>query len=171
MIKVSREWATPLTIGVFVLMGATGLLMFFHWDNSLQKTLHEWVGWGMVAAVVVHALANWLGFKRYFKPGPALWIMTLFALVVAGSFVSWSGGAKKGPSTPGLAIQAVSGAPIRLLAPLYGRTPEQARQALAEAGITMADDEATLAATVGKDRERLGMALQALARLPAGPAH
>lgn len=170
MIKVSREWATPLTIGVFVLMGVTGLLMFFHWDNSLQKTLHEWVGWGMVAAVVVHALANWLGFKRYFKPGPALWIMTLFALVVVGSFVPWSGGAKKGPSTPGLAIQAVSGAPIRLLAPLYGKTPEQARQALAQAGIALADDEATLAAAVGKDRERLGLALKTLAQGSAGAA-
>jgi len=164
MIKVSREWATPLTIGVFVLMGATGLLMFFHWDNSLQKTLHEWVGWLMVSAVVVHALANWLGFKRYFKPGLALWIMALFALVLAGSFVPWPGGAKKGPSTPGLAIQAVSGAPIRLLAPLYGKTPEQARQALTQAGITLADDEATLTSAIGKDRERLGVALKALAQ-------
>lgn len=168
MIKVSREWATPLTIGVFGLMGVTGLLMFFHWDNSLQKTLHEWVGWGMVAAVVVHALANWLGFKRYFKPGPALWVMALFALVLAGSFVPWPGGAPKGPSTPGLAIQAVSGAPLRLVAPLYGKTPEQARQALTAAGITLADDEASLASAIGKDRERLGVALKALAQGGAG---
>jgi len=170
MIKVSREWATPLTIGVFVLMGATGLLMFFHGDNSLQKTLHEWLGWLMVAAAGVHALANWPGFKRYFKPGRALALMALFALVLAGSFVPWPGGTQKGPSTPGLAIQAVSGAPIRLLAPLYGKTPEQARQALAEAGITMADDEATLATAVGKDRARLGLALKALAQGSAGPA-
>lgn len=168
MIKVSREWATPLTIGAFLLMGVTGLLMFFHWDNSLQKTLHEWLGWLMVAAAVVHALANWLGFKRYFKPGPALWLVVLSALVLAGSFIPWSGGAKKGPSTPALAIQTLSGAPVRLLAPLYGQTPEQARQALAAAGITLADDEASLASAVGKDRERLGVALKALAQAGAG---
>ena len=28
--KISREWATPLTIGIFALMAVTGLLMFFH---------------------------------------------------------------------------------------------------------------------------------------------
>lgn len=91
MIKVSREWATPLTIGLFLLMGVTGLLMFFHWDNSLQKTLHEWLRWLMVAAAVVHALANWLP-----------------------------------------------------------------------------DDEASLASAVGKDRERLGAALKALAQAGNG---
>ena len=95
---------------------------------------------------------------------PRFTLLALFALVLAGSFVPWPGGAKKGPSTPGLAIQAVSGAPIRLLAPLYGKTPEQARQALTQAGITLADDEATLTSAIGKDRERLGVALKALAQ-------
>lgn len=54
MIKVSREWATPVTVGVFVVMAATGLLMFFHLDIGLNKAAHEWLGWLMVAAVAAH---------------------------------------------------------------------------------------------------------------------
>ena len=33
--KLSREWATPLTIGAFALMAATGTAMFFHLNNGL----------------------------------------------------------------------------------------------------------------------------------------
>ncbi len=57
--KISREWATPLTIGVFGLMAATGLLMFFHLDNTLQKTAHEWLGWAMVANTLTHGASRW----------------------------------------------------------------------------------------------------------------
>ena len=41
--KVSRDWATPVTIGSFGLMAITGLLMFFHLDSGLNKTAHEWL--------------------------------------------------------------------------------------------------------------------------------
>lgn len=39
-----RKWATPLTIGSFLLMGVTGILMFFHLDIGLNKLAHEWAG-------------------------------------------------------------------------------------------------------------------------------
>lgn len=42
---ISRNWATPLTIGSFLLMAVTGLLMFFHLDTGLNKAAHEWLGW------------------------------------------------------------------------------------------------------------------------------
>lgn len=36
-----REWATPLTIGSFLLIAVTGVLMFFHLDSGLNKLAHE----------------------------------------------------------------------------------------------------------------------------------
>ena len=53
-----RPWITPLVIGTFVLMAVTGSLMFFHLDSGLNKAAHEWLGWAMVIAVVLHALMN-----------------------------------------------------------------------------------------------------------------
>ena len=63
--QISREWATPLTIGTFLIMATTGILMFFHLDRGLNKEAHEWLGWAMVAGVGTHVVANLSSFKRY----------------------------------------------------------------------------------------------------------
>jgi len=161
--QISRTWATPLTIGAFALMATTGALMFFHLDNGLQKTVHEWAGWLMVAAVAAHATANWLAFKRHLAPaGRGLVIVGAFAAVVAGSFLVPAG--DKGPSTPAMAINAIGRAPIAQVAPLFGKTAAQARAELAAAGIALAGDEVSLMQAVGPDREKLGLALRTLAK-------
>jgi Domain of unknown function (DUF4405) len=165
--KITREWATSATIGVFLLMAITGVLMFFHLASGLQKTVHEWAGWVMVAAVVAHVVVNWMAFKRYLVPrGKTPAIVGVFATVLLVSFfVKLPGGGQ--PSTPGLAIAALSKAPLPALAAVYGKSPEQARSELAAAGIVLAGDDATLASVIANDRERLGQALAALARKPA----
>jgi hypothetical protein len=164
MIKISREWATPLTIGVFGLMAVTGLLMFFHLDSGVQKVVHEWAGWAVVAAVAAHAAANWLGFKRYFSgKGKALAILGSCAAALAITFLPLQGQGG-GASPPAIAIQAIARAPIASVAPLFKQTPEQARQRLSVAGITLADDQASIASAIGNDREQLGRALAALSQ-------
>ena len=42
--KLSRDWATPLTAGAFIVLAVTGLLMFFHLDRGLNHLAHEWLG-------------------------------------------------------------------------------------------------------------------------------
>ena len=39
-----RKWATPLTVASFLIMGVTGILMFFHLDSGLNGPLQEWAG-------------------------------------------------------------------------------------------------------------------------------
>lgn len=161
-----REWATPLTIGAFTLMALTGIAMFFHLETPLQKEVHEWAGWLMVAGVALHVAVNWMAFKRYFQALPrGLGIVAVFALVTLGSFFVRGGGEGEGngASPPALAIRALTQAPIAQVAPLFGKTPEQARTQLAAAGIVLADDQATLAAASGGDRQRVGRALAVLA--------
>lgn len=161
--RLSRSWATPLTIGAFALMASTGALMFFHLDNGLQKTVHEWAGWLLLAAVAAHATANGLAFKRHLAPvGRGLAIVGAFVLVVAGSFVVPSG--EPGPSTPAMAINAIGRAPIAQVAPLFGKTTAQARADLAAAGMALDSDNAPLLQAVGADREKMGLALRALAK-------
>lgn len=117
--KLSREWATPLTIGVFGLMAVTGVLMFFHWDTGLNKTAHEWLGWLMVAGVAAHVAVNWPGFRRYFitsSKGRAILAVSL--LVTVGSFASLPGKGQDGLPPQILAIKAVTNAPLTTVAEL-----------------------------------------------------
>ncbi|MBQ0932189.1 DUF4405 domain-containing protein [Ideonella sp. 4Y16] len=158
--KISREWATPLTIGSFALMAVTGVLMFFHLDSGLNKTAHEWLGWLMVAGVAAHAAANWLGFKRYFlNSGTGRAIMAVSVLVLAGSFAPPPGASEGGGSPPQLAIRAITQAPLAQLAPLTGRPVEQLQADLAAAGIAVEGPQATLASALGGNREQIGKAI------------
>jgi hypothetical protein len=167
--KISRDWATPLTIGCFGLMAVTGLLMFFHLDSGLNKTAHEWLGWLMVGAVAAHAGANWLGFKRHFlssTQGKAILVASV--LVIAGSFAPLPGGGEGGGSPPQLAIRALTQAPLAQVAPLTGRPAAQLITDLRAAGIAVRDAGQSLAEATGGDRERTGQALRLLFQAPAG---
>ena len=84
--SISRAWATRITIGAFLLMAVTGILMFFHWDIGLNKLAHEWLGWAMVVGVMAHVLANWPAFAKHFSKPLGKAIMAIFALLLVGSF-------------------------------------------------------------------------------------
>lgn len=81
--KLLRIWATPLTIAAFIVMGATGVLMFLHLDSGLNKVVHEWAGWAMVIGVVAHVVLNWRAFSTYFRR-PIARVMMAAGVVVLG---------------------------------------------------------------------------------------
>lgn len=161
--KVSRELATPLTIGVFAIMAVTGLLMFFHLDTNLNKAAHEWLGWAMIAGAGAHVAANWLGFRRYFmSSNVARGVFAASVLVLGGSFLAPPGGGAARKSPPTLAIEAIVGAPVASLAPLAGRPVEQLVADLGKAGIVVHGGEATLRSAVGDDRGLQRRAMRAI---------
>ncbi|WP_088281091.1 DUF4405 domain-containing protein [Ideonella sp. A 288] len=160
MIKVSREWATPVTVGVFVVMAVTGLLMFFHLDMGLNKAAHEWLGWLMVAAVAAHGWANWPSLRRHITASRrAQLVLGVSTVALAASFVV-SG--SDGPSPPLLAMQAIGRAPLKVAAPLAGKTLAQAQADLAAAGLPMADGDRSLQDLSGGDRRKMGLAVRTL---------
>ncbi len=149
--QVSREWATPLTIGAFLLMAVTGILMFFHLDTGLNKEAHEWLGWAMVVGVAAHVLANFAGFKRYFSRTAPLAIVGVFALLLAGSFFIQE---DEGGGNPVRKVMpAINNAPISALAPLAHRSPEDIVADLRAAGFTVASADQSIAVIVGPKRD------------------
>jgi hypothetical protein len=159
--KISREWATPVTIGAFVLMAVTGLLMFFHWDSGLNKLAHEWLGWVMIAGVALHVAVNWGAFRRYFMASATgRGVIAAFAVILLTSFAPVGGG--KGAPPPVLAMNAIARAPIAALAPLAGRSAEEMIRALNAAGIAVAGPEASIASVAGNSRELQAKAMAAL---------
>ena len=158
--KISRDWATPLTIGAFSLMSVTGLLMFFHLDTGLNKLAHEWLGWVMVAAVAAHATVNWPAFRRYFtssRSGRA--IIGVSAVALGLTFVQLPG--QKGAPPQILAMKALTKAPIAKVAPLAGRPVEQIIDELAEAGVKLPNADASID-SAAKDRGMQAKAINVL---------
>jgi hypothetical protein len=162
--SVSRQWATPLTIGAFALMAVTGVLMFFHLDTGLNKVAHEWLGWVMVAGVGLHAAANWVAFKRHFtqnRSGQVIVAVSL--LVLAGSFVSLGDKAEGGGLPPPVvAMRAVLASPLKDMAVLTGRPAEALLADAQKAGFELTDVNQPLQSVTGGEREREGALIRLL---------
>lgn len=129
-----RKWATPLTIGSFAIMGATGILMFFHLDSGLNKLLHEWAGWIMVIAVLVHVVLNWRAFKTYFKRPVALGVTLSAVAVLCLSFIPANTG---GGSPVPLVMGALTQAPVEQVIAVAGLDQATGFAKLAEAGYVL----------------------------------
>ena len=128
-----RKYATPLTIGSFVLMSVTGTLMFFHLNSTFNKVAHEYLGLVMIAAVVLHVILNWRAFTIYFKRPLAMGIMGAFVLALGLSFVPSS---QQGGRPEFRAVQMVMSTPVSSLAPMLGTDTQGVIKRLAAQDIT-----------------------------------
>ncbi len=160
--SISRDWATPLTIGSFTLMACTGILMFFHLDTGLNKEVHEWLGWALVAGVATHVTANLSSFKRYLSKPAALGIIGVFMAILVASFFIQEEEEGKGGNPARRASQAVVQAPISQIAPLAHQKPEELIAALQQAGFKVDSPEQTLISITGPEQGRQFKALAAI---------
>lgn len=149
---IKREWATPLTAGAFLLLAATGLLMFFHADSGLNKLAHEWLSWVLLAGAGLHITANSKAFLNHLRGRKGRVVMGFFALLLAASFLPL-GGARQEP--PFMAsVHALAEAPVGTLAQVAGLPPEVLTGRLAQAGLVPGSDQQSLADLVGTNGER-----------------
>lgn len=143
---VNRNWVTPMAAGAFLLSAVTGVLIFFHQDLGLNKLAHEWLSWLLLAAVLLHAVANFAAFKRHFSSRRGAAVMGTFALLLGLSFIAPA--ERQGP--PFMAsIRALSEAPLSTLALVARRTPEEVRAVLAAEGLQATSDAQTLGELAG----------------------
>lgn len=113
-----RTWATPLTIGAFLLISVTGIMMFFHLELGLSKVAHEWLGWALVVGVAAHLWLNRRAFTTYFKRPAAVSIMAASAAVLVAALLVPAG---NGASVPvRQVLGSLTKAPISALAVVSG---------------------------------------------------
>jgi hypothetical protein len=152
-INISRDWATPLTVGAFTLLASTGVLMFFHLDSGMNKLAHEWLSWLLLAGVALHASSNWAGLKRHLvSRGKGRWFLAAFVTVLGLSFLRPPGADDRKPSPARLALKVVLAAPLRDVAPLSGRPVEQLLRDLRDADFKVDSDAQSLASVAHGDR-------------------
>lgn len=141
-----RKWATPLTVGTFLIMGVTGVLMFFHLESTLNKVIHEWAGWAMLVGVGAHLVLNWRAFTTYLKRPLAKGIMGISALLLVVSFIPT--GQEGNPMK--MAAEKMQEAPIEAVIAVSGMDLAEGMQVLAEAGVDVSEGQSLSEASGGK---------------------
>lgn len=152
-----RSWATPLVIGSFIIMAATGTLMFFHLDTATMKTIHEYAGLVMVVGGVSHLILNWRAFTTYFKRPLATGLMALGVVVLGLTFVpNIIPGVVEGAGLgPKVVMDAMGNARVEMLAEMAGKPVDTLIAELGAAGIDNIDPAKTVKANAAGDGEKL----------------
>lgn len=153
-----RTWSTPLTIGAFILMAVTGVLMFFEWNPGLVTVVHQWFSWIFLLGTGGHIAANFRPFRKHLSSTWGKSSVTVCALVLAASFFSW--GLVTGPQLERPIEEALVDAPLFALAGTIRADPDALLGRLKARGIPATSQqsirELSIAHGVGEN-ELLGM--------------
>lgn len=64
--KLNRNYITPFISLVFLVVGLSGVLMFFHLFDGYTEVVHEYMGIFFVVCAVSHIILNWRGLRSHF---------------------------------------------------------------------------------------------------------
>lgn len=118
-----RSWATPLTLGSFLLMAATGILMFFNVVPGYITDVHEWLSWAFLLGAGAHVWVNWRPFLRHLKTAYGRASVLLFATALALSPLSF--GTITVPQLKLPIVEALVEARLSVLADLFHSPPAE----------------------------------------------
>jgi hypothetical protein len=115
-----REFGTSLASLLFVVVGLSGVLMFFHLFESYVKEMHEVLGVVFFFAVIAHIVANFKGLQTYF----GRWIYKVFAVLVVAISLGFIFSEDGTPSIKKVTYLKVVNEPIENTFLLYGNFDE-----------------------------------------------
>ena len=86
--KIKRNYITPYTAFLFLVVGSSGILRFFHLFNEYTLIVHEAASLLFVIFSVLHIVTNWRSLKSRFKQKSfitaAVIVLSLATILVAG---------------------------------------------------------------------------------------
>ncbi|OIN86072.1 MAG: hypothetical protein AUJ12_06950 [Alphaproteobacteria bacterium CG1_02_46_17] len=147
------KWATPLVAGAFLLMAATGILMFFHLDTGLNKAAHEWLGWVFVIGAAFHIFSNFPGFKKKMAKPLSIGIAGIFVTLLLLSFIPLEKGGNNGKMIAGAAMNSLASAPISVVAQVTHADPQELLAALNAGGMSISSADMSINDAVGQNPE------------------
>lgn len=148
LMTIKREWVTPVTMGAFLLVAVTGVLMFFHLDTGLNKLAHEWLGWILLAGVVLHSVVNFAAFKRHLTTRSGQALLAGFALLLLLTFIPTG---NKGEPPFAAPVRALAQTPLNNLATVAKISPQELRERLVRAGLRPVSEQQSLSELTGPD--------------------
>jgi hypothetical protein len=137
-----RNWATPLTIGAFILMAGTGSVMFFKFDNGLMAPAHRLFSWVFLLGAINHILANVRSFTNHLKSTLGRISAITFVSILLASCFSW--GQVTSPKVIIPVEAALVAAPLGAVAALQRTSPDVLVGRLAEQGVIGTPNQSVL---------------------------
>ncbi len=132
-----KDFATSFTTVSFMVVGLSGVMIFFHLFDNYVKDLHEILGLFFVAVVFLHVVFNWKSMKNYFSK-KIFNIALVFALLVSIGFVFSS--SSKGENPKGILIESVLKAPLNISTAVLNIQQNEAIAKLELAGIKIVEN-------------------------------
>lgn len=129
-----RKYATQATSALAVVIGVTGVMMFFHLGKAEVEAMHEWLGLAFVAVAALHVVRHRKGFVSMLRQTR---MRALFAVTAAAAlaFMVLSPAKQGNPFRE--VTQLAINAPLSDLAPLMGTPAEALAEKLQAAGFTV----------------------------------
>lgn len=137
-----RDIATSFTTIIFLVIGISGIMMFFHFYDGSVKKLHEILGLVFVAAAIFHVIMNWKSMKNYFSKKIFI-SATIVIAIISGIFISQNLNNKTNPK--GLLMQKVLNAPILDSFQLLNGNYNEAMNKLKTQNIMILDNKSIMA--------------------------
>ena len=144
-----RSWSTPLTIGIFLLMSITGVLMFFEWNIGLVTQVHQWFSWLFLFAAGAHIITNFRPFKNHLSSNWGRTSVTIFAILLTGSLFTW--GIITGTQLIWPVEVALVHAPLTKLADLTNTTTDDILKRMKDKGITATSQQSVHDIAIAKN--------------------
>lgn len=133
-----RDVATSYTTLVFLVVGISGVMMFFKFNDMLVKELHEILGLVFVVAALLHVFVNWKSMKTYFSKKTFI-VASIITLAVSSVFIYQS--SDKGDNPKMVMIQKVLDAPLADSFKLLNGNYDKAIGKLKAQNITISDQK------------------------------
>jgi glucan phosphoethanolaminetransferase (alkaline phosphatase superfamily) len=86
--KPNRNLVTPFISLIFLIVGVSGLFMFFHWFDGYTEVVHEILGLFFVICAIFHVMLNWNALRIHFKRQVFLPALLGVLVISAGLIVS-----------------------------------------------------------------------------------
>lgn len=128
---LKRDIATSFTAFLFLVMGITGVLMYFHILDNYTKQMHEILGLVFVLVIFFHVFYNWKAMKSYFSKKVFL-VSGIITSLIALVFILNS---KPGENPKATLINKTLAAPIENSFIIFSESIENANAKLQKAGI------------------------------------
>ena len=164
MPSILQRYATPLTIGLFLVSLISGAALFVHAAPGAFHSMHEWLSMALIAPVALHLWRNWRPMTNYLaKPAFSAAMAVCLIAALGFGFASTAFGGRHGSAQFAL-LQALTATTPAKLAPALGTDVDQLIATLKARGFVNASADATLTdivANSGRDNGDLASALAA----------
>lgn len=150
-----RRYSTPGTAILSVVVGVTGVILFFHLAKGAAETIHEWLGVAFILVAVLHVIRHRGSFAQMLKQRH-MQILTGATALGLAAFVALA--PPKPPGNPMIRLaKAAEHAPLSQLAPVIGSSAGEVLARLRQSGINAesGDTLAVLASTHHKQPAEL----------------